>query len=143
MTIQKRYDFVLLFDVQDGNPNGDPDAGNLPRVDPETGHGLVTDVCLKRKVRNYVLTAKNGISPNEIYVMESSVLNQQHARGYEARKISLGSPSRSACLKTSSPIPRRSRICRTASRSKSRTTRAGDSSRGTTAHGKRMKSRRP
>ncbi|MGO9837729.1 MAG: type I-C CRISPR-associated protein Cas7/Csd2 [Polyangiaceae bacterium] len=92
MTIQKRYDFVLLFDVQDGNPNGDPDAGNLPRVDPETGHGLVTDVCLKRKVRNYVLTAKNGISPNEIYVMESSVLNQQHARGYEARKISLGSP---------------------------------------------------
>ena len=56
--IQNRYDFVLLFDVQDGNPNGDPDAGNLPRVDPETGQGLVTDVCLKRKVRNYVGLAK-------------------------------------------------------------------------------------
>ena len=53
-TINNRYDFVLFFDVKDGNPNGDPDAGNLPRVDPETGHGLVTDVCLKRKVRNYV-----------------------------------------------------------------------------------------
>jgi CRISPR-associated protein Csd2 len=52
--IQNRYDFVLFFDVKDGNPNGDPDAGNLPRIDPETGHGLVTDVCLKRKVRNYV-----------------------------------------------------------------------------------------
>ena len=53
MTIEKRYDFVFLFDVQDGNPNGDPDAGNLPRIDPETGMGLVTDVCLKRKVRNF------------------------------------------------------------------------------------------
>ena len=54
MSINHRYDFVLLFDVQDGNPNGDPDAGNLPRMDAETGHGLVTDVCLKRKLRNYV-----------------------------------------------------------------------------------------
>ncbi|MRS03495.1 type I-C CRISPR-associated protein Cas7/Csd2, partial [bacterium] len=58
-TIQNRYDFVLLFDVKDGNPNGDPDAGNLPRIDPETGNGLVTDVCLKRKVRNYVQLVKN------------------------------------------------------------------------------------
>ncbi|WP_304335605.1 type I CRISPR-associated protein Cas7, partial [Conchiformibius steedae] len=54
MAIEKRYDFVFLFDVKDGNPNGDPDAGNLPRIDPETGMGLVTDVCLKRKVRNFV-----------------------------------------------------------------------------------------
>jgi CRISPR-associated protein Csd2 len=61
--IQNRYDFVLLFDVQDGNPNGDPDAGNLPRVDPETGHGLVTDVCLKRKVRNYVGIARECQPP--------------------------------------------------------------------------------
>ena len=56
--VKNRYDFILFFDVKDGNPNGDPDAGNLPRVDAETGHGLVTDVCLKRKVRNYVLFKK-------------------------------------------------------------------------------------
>jgi CRISPR-associated protein Csd2 len=63
MSIQNRYDFVLLFDVKDGNPNGDPDAGNLPRVDAETGHGLVTDVCLKRKVRNYVGITKEFAPP--------------------------------------------------------------------------------
>lgn len=90
--IDKRYDFVLLFDVQDGNPNGDPDAGNLPRVDPDTGHGLVTDVCIKRKVRNYVLAKHGGTRPYEIYVMERAVLNQQHARAYEAREITLASP---------------------------------------------------
>ena len=90
--IQKRCDFVLFFDVQDGNPNGDPDAGNLPRIDPETGHGLVTDVCLKRKVRNYVLIAKNDAAPNEIYVKESSVLNQQQERGYKAKNIELATP---------------------------------------------------
>jgi CRISPR-associated protein Csd2 len=99
MIIDKRCDFVLLFDVQDGNPNGDPDAGNLPRVDPETGHGLVTDVCLKRKVRNYVLTAKKGQAPHEIYVKEGSVLNQQHARGYQARNIQLATP-------VEAPIPK-------------------------------------
>ena len=60
MSLQNRYEFVLLFDVQDGNPNGDPDAGNLPRVDAETNNGLVTDVCLKRKVRNYVGLAQQG-----------------------------------------------------------------------------------
>ena len=60
MTIEKRYDFVFLFDVQDGNPNGDPDAGNLPRIDPETGMGLVTDVCLKRKVRNFIYGGMRG-----------------------------------------------------------------------------------
>lgn len=80
--MKKRYDFVFLFDVTDGNPNGDPDAGNLPRVDPETGHGLVTDVCLKRKVRNFVGVAKNEQPPFEIYVKEKAILNQQHERAY-------------------------------------------------------------
>jgi len=61
--IKNRYEFVLLFDVKDGNPNGDPDAGNLPRIDPETGHGLVTDVCLKRKVRNYVMLVEKELPP--------------------------------------------------------------------------------
>ena len=77
-----RYDFVYLFDITDGNPNGDPDAGNLPRIDPETGQGLVTDVCLKRKVRNYVGLTK-GDPPFEIYVKEKAVLNNQHQRAYD------------------------------------------------------------
>lgn len=81
-TIQNRYDFVLLFDVQDGNPNGDPDAGNMPRVDAQTGKGLVTDVCLKRKIRNYVGLKHGEQPPYEIYVKEKAVLNSQHARGY-------------------------------------------------------------
>ncbi len=87
--IKNRYDFVLLFDVQDGNPNGDPDAGNLPRIDPETGHGLVTDVCLKRKVRNYVGITKGEKPPFEIYVKEKAVLNRQHERAYQALGINL------------------------------------------------------
>ncbi|PJC70654.1 MAG: type I-C CRISPR-associated protein Cas7/Csd2, partial [Zetaproteobacteria bacterium CG_4_8_14_3_um_filter_59_5] len=82
--IQNRYDFVLLFDVQDGNPNGDPDAGNLPRVDAETGKGLVTDVCLKRKVRNYVGLKHSEQPPYEIYIKEKAVLNKQHERAYVA-----------------------------------------------------------
>ncbi len=73
--ISKRYDVVLYFDVTDGNPNGDPDAGNLPRIDPETGHGLVTDVCLKRKVRNYVGMTKQYQPPYDIFVKEKAVLN--------------------------------------------------------------------
>jgi CRISPR-associated protein Csd2 len=81
-TLENRHEFVLLFDVQDGNPNGDPDAGNLPRVDPETGEGLVTDVCLKRKVRNYVGLAREEQPPFEIYVKEKAVLNKQHERAY-------------------------------------------------------------
>jgi CRISPR-associated protein Csd2 len=84
MSLDKRYDFALLFDVQDGNPNGDPDAGNLPRLDAESGHGLVTDVCLKRKVRNYVGIAKGEQPPFEIYVKEKAVLNNQHTRAYVA-----------------------------------------------------------
>lgn len=82
-----RYDFIYLFDVKDGNPNGDPDAGNLPRVDPETGQGLVTDVCLKRKIRNYVGLVKEEQPPYEVYVKEKAVLNNQHARAYEALGI--------------------------------------------------------
>lgn len=77
-----RPPFALLFDVIDGNPNGDPDAGNLPRLDVETGLGLVTDVCLKRKVRNFVGLAKGEQPPYEIYVKERAVLNKQHERAY-------------------------------------------------------------
>lgn len=91
--IQNRYDFVLLFDVQDGNPNGDPDAGNLPRADPETGQGLVTDVCIKRKIRNYVGLAKNEQPPFEIYVKEKAILNKQHERAYKALNIDLADGS--------------------------------------------------
>jgi CRISPR-associated protein Csd2 len=82
MSLDHRFDFVLVFDVQDGNPNGDPDAGNLPRLDAESGHGLVTDVCLKRKVRNYVGLLKEEKPPFEIYVKERAVLNKQHERAY-------------------------------------------------------------
>ncbi len=84
MDIQNRYDFVLLFDVQDGNPNGDPDAGNLPRLDPETGQGITTDVCIKRKVRNYVGIVKKEEPPFEIYVKEKAVLTKQGERAYQA-----------------------------------------------------------
>lgn len=87
--LQKRFDFVLLFDVRDGNPNGDPDAGNLPRVDAETGHGLVTDVALKRKVRNFVQLTRNGKAGYEIYVKEKAILNQQHERAYKALGVDL------------------------------------------------------
>lgn len=83
--IDHRYDFVFLFDVADANPNGDPDAGNLPRVDPETGHGLVTDVCLKRKIRNYV--ALNGGEGNRIYFTDGTVLNRTHLEGWKAAHL--------------------------------------------------------
>lgn len=83
-TLQNRYEFVLLFDVENGNPNGDPDAGNMPRIDPETNYGIVTDVCLKRKVRNYVELAKENQSPYEIYVRERGVLIRAHQRAHEA-----------------------------------------------------------
>lgn len=82
--IAQRYDFVYFFDVREGNPNGDPDAGNLPRVDPETGHGLVTDVALKRRIRNYVSLARTDEPRYDIYVREKAVLNLQHKRAYTA-----------------------------------------------------------
>ncbi len=84
MTLTARYDFALLFDVQDGNPNGDPDAGNMPRIDAETGHGLVTDVALKRKVRNYVGMVKDCAQPHDIYIKEKGVLERTHRAAYEA-----------------------------------------------------------
>lgn len=95
MSIANRYDFVLLFDVKDGNPNGDPDAGNLPRLDAETGHGLVTDVALKRKVRNFVAMTRNqderdpqpGEKRFEIYVREKAILNLQNQRAYSALQL--------------------------------------------------------
>ena len=74
--IRNRYDFVILFDVENGNPNGDPDAGNMPRVDPETGYGLVTDVCLKRKIRNYVETLKEDAPGYRIYIKDGVPLNR-------------------------------------------------------------------
>ena len=74
--ISNRYDFVILFDVENGNPNGDPDAGNMPRIDPETGLGLVTDVCMKRKIRNYVLMVKDGEPEYKIYIQERMPLNR-------------------------------------------------------------------
>ena len=85
--LTNRYDFVFLFDVQDGNPNGDPDAGNLPRVDPETGHGIVTDVCLKRKLRNYVQIAKGSEKGYDIFVKEKAVLNNLIAEAHEDAEV--------------------------------------------------------
>ncbi|PIG97498.1 type I-C CRISPR-associated protein Cas7/Csd2 [Deinococcus sp. UR1] len=79
-----RHEFVLLFDVTNGNPNGDPDAGNLPRIDPENGHGLVTDVALKRKVRNYVDALRGKEDRFKIYVQQGAILNNQHGRAYTA-----------------------------------------------------------
>jgi len=85
--IKNRYDFVLIFDVLDGNPNGDPDAGNLPRLDPETGCGLVTDVCLKRKIRNYVQITKGLSSPFDIFVKEKAVLNKLIDEAHEQESV--------------------------------------------------------
>ena len=82
--IKNRYEFVLLFDVENGNPNGDPDAGNLPRIDPETNFGLVTDVCLKRKVRNFVELAKGNEPYFCIYVREKAVLSETRGQAYAA-----------------------------------------------------------
>ena len=87
MSIQNRYEFVFFFDVSNGNPNGDPDAGNMPRLDPESSKGLVTDVCLKRKIRNFIETAYPNEAGCEIYVKEKSVLNLQNKRAYEALGI--------------------------------------------------------
>ncbi|GAB4405840.1 MAG: type I-C CRISPR-associated protein Cas7/Csd2 [Rhodoferax sp.] len=95
--LSNRYDFVLIFDVKDGNPNGDPDAGNMPRLDAETGHGLITDVALKRKVRNFVGLVKDqderepvaGEKRFEIYVREKAILNHQNQRAYSALNLAV------------------------------------------------------
>ena len=86
-TIKNRYDFVVYFDVENGNPNGDPDAGNMPRVDPETGYGIVTDVCLKRKIRNYVETVKEGEPGFSIYIQDGESLNSKDAGALAALGI--------------------------------------------------------
>ncbi|WP_112874289.1 type I-C CRISPR-associated protein Cas7/Csd2 [Paracoccus endophyticus] len=82
--LTQRHDFVLIFEVTNGNPNGDPDAGNLPRLDPEDSHGLVTDVSLKRKVRNFVELARGGEDRMHIYVQEGAILNEKHRKAYVA-----------------------------------------------------------
>ena len=110
MNLANRYDFVLIFDVKDGNPNGDPDAGNMPRLDAESGHGLVTDVSIKRKVRNFVGLVKEqdqrepavGEKRFEIYVREKAILNQQHQRAYSA--LNLDAPAVDSAEAAAEPV---------------------------------------
>ncbi|MCX7698426.1 MAG: type I-C CRISPR-associated protein Cas7/Csd2 [Candidatus Goldbacteria bacterium] len=85
--LKNRYEFVVLYDVENSNPNGDPDAGNLPRIDYETGYGIVTDVCIKRKVRNYVEITRAGKKGFDIYVKDGAILNNLNKKAYEALKI--------------------------------------------------------
>ena len=85
--IEKRYEFVMFFEVENGNPNGDPDAGNMPRIDAETSHGIVTDVCLKRKVRNFVELSKNDSTGYRIFMKEGAVLNNTQMEAYTEQKI--------------------------------------------------------
>lgn len=93
--LKNRYEFVMLYDVENGNPNGDPDAGNMPRIDPETGYGIVTDVCLKRKIRNYVELVKNDATGFRIYVKEGIPLNQNHIEAYNAIGLKTGEKAKS------------------------------------------------
>lgn len=90
MTIKNRYDFVMIFDVENGNPNGDPDAGNSPRVDPETGHGYITDVCIKRKIRNYVELCKEGEPGYNILIKPDRALNSKFTAAYEEENLKTG-----------------------------------------------------
>ncbi len=94
--IKNRYDFVLVFDVKDGNPNGDPDAGNLPRIDAESGQGIVTDVCLKRKVRNFAQLTKSSQAGFDIFIKEKGILNQQIEKAYADLQINLDEPPKDA-----------------------------------------------
>lgn len=98
--LKNRYEFVILFDVENGNPNGDPDAGNMPRIDPETGHGIVTDVCLKRKIRNYVETVKEDSTDYRIYVKDGVPLNKNDDEGYSEIDINNASTMETKALKT-------------------------------------------
>lgn len=111
--IKNRYDFVLYYDVENGNPNGDPDAGNMPRIDPETGYGLVTDVCLKRKIRNYVETVKEGEPGYEIYIKDGVPLNRSDSRALDELGIDVKDIKK---LKKSDPeldVKLRGVMCRT------------------------------
>ena len=91
--IKNRYEFVVLFDVENGNPNGDPDAGNAPRSDAETGLGVVTDVCLKRKIRNYVEIVKEGVPHYNILIKTDKALNDKFAEAYQATGVEKGKKS--------------------------------------------------
>ena len=107
--IRNRYEFVILFDVENGNPNGDPDAGNMPRVDPETGLGLVTDVCLKRKIRNYVETGKEGEAGYRIYIKDGVPLNRSDAEACAAFGVDADDKSLKAAKKKDEDLDRRLR----------------------------------
>ncbi|WP_026381854.1 type I-C CRISPR-associated protein Cas7/Csd2 [Afifella pfennigii] len=96
--LKARHEFVLLFDVTNGNPNGDPDAGNMPRMDPETGHGIVSDVCLKRKVRNFVEMTRMDAPHYRIYVTEGAILNDKHREAYRAERPGDASVDKAAKL---------------------------------------------
>lgn len=96
--IKNRYEFVILFDVENGNPNGDPDAGNMPRIDPESGYGLVTDVCLKRKIRNYVETVKEDSTGYRIYIKDSVPLNRKDSEAFASIGIEGASDLKAADL---------------------------------------------
>jgi len=93
-TIKNRYEFTVLFEVENGNPNGDPDAGNMPRVDVETGHGIVTDVCIKRKIRNYVEAVKEDAEGYRIYIKENVPLNRSDKGAYTALEIDEKKPEK-------------------------------------------------
>lgn len=96
MSLENRYDFVMLFDVENGNPNGDPDAGNSPRVDAETGYGYVTDVCLKRKIRNYVELSKDGAPGFQILIKPDRSLNAKFSEAYEKEELTLKNKGKNA-----------------------------------------------
>lgn len=87
MALNNRYDFVMLFDVENGNPNGDPDAGNMPRIDAESGYGYVTDVCLKRKIRNYIELLKEDEYGYQILIKPDRPLNDKFAEAYDAKGL--------------------------------------------------------
>jgi CRISPR-associated protein Csd2 len=117
LPVAHRYDFALLFDVANGNPNGDPDAGNAPRLDPETGHGLVSDVSLKRKIRNFVSLAKDGPegpAPGyDIYVKQHGVLEHLHRRAYEAQGLKVKGDEKDKAARQSNVQKARSWMCQT------------------------------
>lgn len=107
--IQNRYEFVVFFDVENGNPNGDPDAGNMPRIDPETGYGLVTDVCLKRKIRNYVETVKEDATGYRIYVKDGVPLNRSDAEACDYVGVDANEKSLKAAKKKDADLDRKLR----------------------------------
>ncbi|MBE6365222.1 MAG: type I-C CRISPR-associated protein Cas7/Csd2 [Lentisphaerae bacterium] len=109
--LKNRYDFIILFDVKDGNPNGDPDAGNLPRIDSETGEGLVTDVCLKRKIRNFVQLTQTGRPGYDIFVKEKAILNNSIAKAYADLNIKLDENDKKAKGKKDEVDRVRAKMC--------------------------------